>query len=154
MIKDKIQSCERLLDKLGGLLSGPFLFAIRLYWGWQFFMAGKGKFGNMDHVAGFFESLSIPLPLASAYLVAIVETVGGLLLLLGLKSRLGAAPLALTMVVAYLTAHRDAVVGIFSDPDLFFAQDPFLFLMMTVIVLCFGAGKFSLDYFLNKKRQS
>lgn len=133
-------------------LRHPLLLIVRLYWGWQFFQAGKGKFGNIEMVTGFFGSLGIPFPLLNAYLVASVETVCGLLLFLGLGARLAAIPLTITMVVAYLTAHRSAALGLFSDPKQFFAQEPFLFLFAAILVLIFGAGFFSLDRICRKFR--
>lgn len=134
-----------------GWIGTVLLLLLRLYFGWHFFLAGKGKFADIERVAGLFQNLSIPFPQASVYLVATVETVGGLLLLVGLFSRLACVPLTMTMIVAFLTAHVDAVKGIFQDPGLFFAQDPFLFLLTTLLVLAFGPGAASVDAFLKKK---
>jgi len=126
-------------------LQHPFLFSIRLYWGWQFFEAGKGKFGNIDRTIGFFTNLGIPFPTFNTFLVAGTEMIGGLLLLLGLCSRLVSVPLVITMLVAYLTADLEAIKAIFSDPDLFVKAAPFSFLLTTLVVLLFGPGIFSLD---------
>ena len=126
-------------------LRSPLLLAMRLYWGWQFFLTGKGKLMNLDRVAAFFSDLGIPLPKLNAILAGSTELFGGLLLLLGLASRLVTIPLAITMTVAYLAADRDAVKGIFSDPDKFVTADPFLFLLTAVIVMAFGPGLFSID---------
>src|SRR5580693_932377 len=41
-------------------LQSPFLLIIRLYWGWHFFLTGKGKLMNLDRTAGFFATLHIP----------------------------------------------------------------------------------------------
>lgn len=139
-------SLTRLLDSLRNL----FLLAIRLYWGWQFFLAGKGKFGRIDQVTEFFQSIHIPYPKFNAYLAGSAECFGGFFLLLGLASRMASIPLIITMVVAYLTAHLDAVKTIFSNPDTFLQEDPFLFLMAALIVLLFGPGVFSLDYLIRK----
>ena len=128
-----------------GYLRTPLLLAMRLYWGWQFFITGKGKLMNLDRVAAFFSDLGIPLPKLNAILAGSTELFGGLLLLLGLASRLVTIPLAITMTVAYLTADRDAVKDIFSDPDKFVTADPFLFLLTAVIVMAFGPGLFSID---------
>ena len=68
---------------------------------------GRGKLLNIERTAGFFESIDIPLPLVNAYAAGITECVGGLLLLIGLGSRLAAIPLVVTMLVAYATAHRE-----------------------------------------------
>ena len=49
------------------------------------------------------------------------------------------------MVVAYLTADFEAVSSMFSDPDKFAKADPFPFLLAALIVLVFGARRFSVD---------
>src|SRR5258708_2114334 len=83
-------------------LQSPFLLAIRLYWGWQFFLTGKGKLLNLDRTAKFFHDLSIPFPKLNAIMAGSTECFGGFLLLLGLGSRLVSITLAGTMTVAYL----------------------------------------------------
>lgn len=128
-----------------------FLLVFRLYWGWQFFMTGKGKLTNIAPVVEFFQSLGLPAPLFNAYLTGTVECLGGLMLVLGLGARLAAIPLTVVMIVAYATAHQAALFGIFSDPNEFFAQKPFLFLMTTLMVLFFGPGKLSIDELIRRR---
>lgn len=142
--------CSRLV-KSASSAQPALLLSIRLYWGWQFFQTGLGKLGNLPGTAGFFEDLGIPLPGVNAVLAATTECVGGLLLLIGLASRLTAIPLIVTMVVAYITADTDAVKGIFSDPDTFVSAAPFLFLFASLIILVFGPGKFSVDHILSRR---
>lgn len=151
-MKPLVITAYRWLVIGAGKLQSPFLLVIRLYWGWQFFLTGKGKLGNLDHVAGFFKSLGIPFPHQQAILVGCIESCGGLLLLLGLASRLVCLPLAATLAVAYLTADLDRVKAIFSDPDKFLTADEFLFLFAVVTVFIFGPGKFSLDHVIGRKR--
>jgi putative oxidoreductase len=126
-------------------LQSPFLLIIRLYWGWQFFQTGKGKLMDIEKVVGFFTDLGIPMPTLNAYLAGATECFGGLLLLLGVASRLTTIPLIITMIVAYVTADLDKVKNIFSEPDKFVTADPFLFLLAAVIVFVFGPGLFSVD---------
>ena len=126
-------------------LQSPFLLIIRLYWGWQFFLTGKGKLLNLDRTAGFFASLNIPAPKLNAIMAGSTECFGGLLLLLGLGSRIVTVPLIFTMLVAYFAADPDKIKGIFNNPDAFVTAAPFLFLLTCVIVLIFGPGCFSLD---------
>lgn len=121
------------------------LLIVRLYWGWQFFVTGWGKLTHIPKVTGFFQSLGIPFPGLNAWLAGSVECFGGLLLLLGLGSRIITVPLIFTMIIAYLTASPEAVKNIFSDPDKFVTADPFLFLFAAVIVFLFGPGPLSLD---------
>lgn len=121
------------------------LLALRLYWGYQFFLTGRGKLMNIERTAGFFESLHIPLPLLNAYMAGTTECLCGLLLLIGLASRLTTIPLIVTMCVAYLTAHSQELGQLFSNPDAFVTAPPFLFLLASTIVLAFGPGWISVD---------
>ena len=88
------------------------MLAVRLYWGWQFIETGWGKLSDINKVVGFFTDLGIPAPALNAYFVSALEFGGGLLLVLGLGSRLIAMPLVIDMIIAYITADREAL---FSD---------------------------------------
>ncbi|MGD1087410.1 MAG: DoxX family protein [Verrucomicrobiota bacterium] len=136
--------------KAANFLQSPFLLAIRLYWGWQFFETGKGKLENIQNVVQFFQTLNIPMPEVNAWIVAIMECFGGLLLMAGLGSRLVAFALAFDMVIAYITADSEALKSIFTDSDKFVQAAPFPFLLMTLTVLVFGAGVFSLDWLMGR----
>ena len=133
------------------LLQSPFLLAVRLYWGWQFAQTGWGKLRNLAKVTDYFTSLNIPLPAASAHLIAGLEFFGGLLLIVGLGTRLVGLLLAVNMMVAYWTADHDALVSILSDPGEFYIADPYTFLFASLIVLIFGAGLLSLDALIMKR---
>jgi putative oxidoreductase len=132
-------------------LQSPFLLAVRLYWGWQFAHTGWGKMHHIAKITGFFMSLNIPFPAANAHFIAGLEFFGGLLLILGLSSRLTGFLLAGNMFVAYWTADHEALVSIFSDPGKFYVADPYTFLFASLIVLIFGAGIFSLDALILKR---
>jgi putative oxidoreductase len=142
---------EKLYDlwcRVLGHAQSAFLLAIRLYWGWQFFGTGRGKFEHLDKVTEFFTSLGIPAPRLNVYLAATTELVGGLCLFLGLGGRIATIPLIFTMLVAYATDDREALLNIFSAPDKFVTRDPFLFLLAATIVLVFGPGKLSADHLI------
>ncbi|HZJ13883.1 MAG TPA: DoxX family protein [Chthoniobacteraceae bacterium] len=147
----KAQRAYEIFARAAEKLQSPLLLVMRLYWGWSFFVTGKGKLLNLDKTAEFFAELGLPLPKLNAVLAGSTECFGGLLLLVGLGSRLVSVPLAFTMLVAYFTADREALVGIFSEPDKFLAASPFLFLLTTLIVLAFGPGVFSLDWLIARK---
>ena len=137
-----------LLVKCGRMLQSPLLLVMRLWWGWSFFLTGKGKLIHHAETADFFQTLSIPLPGLNAWVAASVECFGGLFLLVGFASRLVSIPLSITMVVAYLTADNEALKKIFSDTDKFTSAAPFLFLLTALLVLAFGPGAFSVDRLL------
>jgi putative oxidoreductase len=122
-----------------------------VYWGWQLVQTGWGKLGDINKVINFFTSLGIPAPALNAWFVSGLELVGGVLLILGLGSRLIALPLAIDMIVAYITADREALASILSAPDKFYAAAPYTFLMASLIVLIFGPGKLSVDALLTRR---
>lgn len=126
-------------------LQSTVLLLVRVSMGWGFFLTGKGKLLNLERTTRFFDSLELPLPKFQAILAGSTEMAGGLLLIAGLGTRLISVPLAFTMVVAYLTAHRDEAFASLSD---FTDQAPFPFLMAALVTLAFGAGKFSVDRLL------
>jgi putative oxidoreductase len=126
-------------------LRSAFLLAIRVYWGWLFLQSGIGKFGHIEKVVAFFTDLGIPAPTLNAYFNASLETIGGILLILGLASRLISVPLLINMIVAYITADREALTSFFSESGKFFGADPFPFLLVSLLILIFGPGKLSFD---------
>jgi putative oxidoreductase len=124
---------------------------IRLYWGWQISQNGWGKLHNLSHVTQYFASLGLPAPGATAAFVSTFEFVGGILLALGLLSRVAALGLVIDMLTAYVTADREALFSFFSDPSKFYNGDEFIFLAVGLVVFVFGPGKISLDYLIQKK---
>src|SRR5262249_42023715 len=105
-------------------LQSPFLLAVRLYWGWQLGQNGWGKLHNLSGVTEYFTSLGLPSPHLTAIAISNLEFFGGILLALGLGSR--AIGLALTgnLFMAYVTADRQALFSILSDPTKFYTADP------------------------------
>ena len=132
-------------------LQSPMLLAVRLYWGYQFAQTGWGKLHHLARITDFFTSLGIPFPGLNAHFVSGLEFVGGILLMLGLMSRPVALLLAGNMFVAYLTADREALLAIFSDPGKFYVADPYTFLFASVMVLVFGPGWFAIDTIIRRR---
>lgn len=147
-MREFLEKYYLLLVRVGSSLQSPFLLAVRMYWGWQFMETGWGKLTDIGKVIVFFTDLGIPAPALNAYFVSGLEFGGGVLLMLGLGSRLIALPLVIDMLVAYITADREALFSIFSNPDKFTAAAPYTFLVASLIVLIFGPGRFSLDTLL------
>jgi putative oxidoreductase len=128
----------------------PFLLFVRLYWGWQLIESGWGKLHHLDKVTEFFTSLSLPMPAQTAVAISCLEFFGGIFLAIGLLSRLTALALTINLIVAYITADREALLSIFSDPDKFYAATPYTFLVASIIIVLFGPGKFAVDTLLNR----
>lgn len=138
----------KALVVVASALRSPLLLAIRLYWGYQFLQTGWGKLQHLARVTDFFISLGLPFPHANAIFIALLELVGGALLMVGLGSRLTALLLAGDMFVAYWVADRVALFSIVSDPGKFYGADPFTFLFASLLVLIFGPGVIAVDALL------
>ena len=151
-ISSSLTTLESSLAKLGQFLQAPLLLIIRLYWGWSFAQTGWGKLMNLERTTNFFSSLNLPAPKLNAIAAGSTECVGGVLLALGLFTRFASPALIVVMMVAYLTADREALFAIFSDGDKFTGAAPFLFLFAALIVFAFGPGKLSLDALVRKKQ--
>jgi putative oxidoreductase len=116
--------------------------AIRVMVGVVFVAHGLMKLTSFGiaGTAGFFAQQGIPLPLVSAVLAIAAETLGGAALILGLGTRLVAAPLAFTMLVAVVSVHLS---GGFFSPNGF--EYPLTLLVASVGLGLTGSGAFALE---------
>src|SRR5216684_7483642 len=131
-------------------LQSPFLLFVRLYWGWQLAQSGWGKLHHLSNVTEYFTSLGLPMPAQMAVFIACIEFFGGIFLALGLASRITSLILTVNLIMAYVIGDHEALLSFFSDPDKFMAAAPFIFLLVSLIVLIFGAGKISVDSLLER----
>src|ERR1700674_4634988 len=146
----RLRSLYRSFFAVVDYLRSPFLLAVRLYWVWQLIQSGWDKLHNLPKVTEFFTSLNLPMPAQMALFISCVELFGGIFLAVGLLSRLTALVLTVNMIMAYVTADREALRSIFSDPDKFYAAAPYVFLIASLIILIFGPAKLSLDTILER----
>src|SRR5271156_2670709 len=152
-MNNKLAQIHKLYDlfvRVASSLQSPFLAIVRVYWGWQIAQNGWGKLHNLAHVAEFFASLGLPAPGPTAAFVSTFEFAGGILLALGLLSRIAALGLVIDMFMAYWTADRVALLSFFSDPTKFYNADPFIFLFVGLLILVLGHGKFAVDTLLHR----
>jgi putative oxidoreductase len=152
-MKNFILRVKKLHDSFFNVVSyaqTPFLLFVRLYWGWQLVESGWGKLHHLEKVTEFFTSLGLPMPGPTAVFISSLEFFGGILLALGLFSRVIPLLLTVNLVTAYITADREALFSIFSDPDKFYAAAPYTFLFASLLILIFGAGKVSVDTLLGR----
>lgn len=110
---------------------------LRIGVGIIFIIAGWGKINGIEGVQGFFGGLGIPLPGIMAWVVAIVEFVGGIMVLLGAYARIPYLLLAFVMVVALLTTKLG---GEFSA-----ARLDLMLLLANLALFFMGSGKYSVD---------
>lgn len=133
------------------LYLGPLV--ARLVVGEVFLMSGWGKLQNLELVTENFVGWGIPLPNILTPFVSGAEFICGILLILGLFTRLSAGILAVIMLVAIRSALWDQVAPLDSllslDTLLGFSESAY-FAIFTWLAIA-GAGKLSLDYWLTEK---
>jgi putative oxidoreductase len=132
------------VDKHLGWL-GPLLLRITI--AVIFIGTGWGKLHDLPKVVAFFTDLHIPLPELQARLVATLEFVGGICILLGLGTRLFAAPLAFTMIIAMLTAKTTELADVHGVERVttVIGFEEWSYFVMLVLLAVTGPGLLSLD---------
>jgi putative oxidoreductase len=133
------------LDFVPGLLT-------RLVVGFAFYDSGRGKLANPENTANFFTDLGIPFPELNAAFVSRLEYYGGMLLLLGVLTRIVALLLSSTMIVALLTADRETFVSAFTRSSEVGLSDvaPFVLGVLLSWLVIRGAGAISIDALLKR----
>jgi putative oxidoreductase len=127
---------------------GPLL--ARLTIGVVFALTGWGKLHSLDKVTEYFDSLHIPAAHAQAIMVSTIEFVGGVLLIVGLGTRIVSALLIGVMAVAlYSTKWGD--VHEFADLNDFIGSVEFIYLIVFVWLGLAGAGALSLDHLVRRR---
>jgi putative oxidoreductase len=99
----------------------------------------------------------VPLPHLTTYFVSLVEFVGGSLLAVGLLSSLACLALLVDMLVAILTTRLPAMPKGLSPLnwlDDFLYLPEVLYVLFFILLICFGPGRFSVDYWLAGKLRS
>jgi putative oxidoreductase len=126
---------------------GPLLTRITM--GHAFFLTGQGKLANFENTVEFFASQNIPFPALNAAFVSRLEYYGGILLVVGLLTRIVAALLASTMLVALVTERMQFFeswkpTGDVGPTDI----ASWVFLLLLTWLVLYGPGVLSLDYLL------
>ena len=118
--------------------------------GYIFLLSGWGKLNNLPKVIENFVGWGIPSADLLAPFVAAVEFGGGLLLLVGLCTRIAAAPLAIIMIVAIRTALWEQVDSV----EMLLGFEEFSYLAIFLWLAISGPGAISVDYVLQEWNRS
>ena len=129
-----------LADSLDWL--APLL--MRIYFGYFWAETGWGKIQNLDAFAQRFVGWGIPYPHLSAALFGYTEWVGGILLMLGLFTRLVSISLMFNMFVAIVKVKMKEVTGI-ND---FAEMDEVLYMFILFWLMMAGPGRVSVDHLI------
>jgi putative oxidoreductase len=134
------------------------LALLRIVLGIAFFLHGWAKLsGGVDGVstgvAGFFGSLGIPAPALMAWIVTIVEVVGGALLIIGFLTQIVGILLALDMLGVIIFANFGQGVPFIENGVISWEME----LVFGIAALCIalaGPGAWAVDDMLGESRVS
>ncbi len=130
---------------IAGLIARIAVAAVLIAHGWQ-------KFSEYT-IAGTtasFEQMGVPAPALSAWIAAIVELGGGILLLIGLLQAVAGVLSALVMAGAIFFVHLPN--GLFADAGGY--ELPLVIGALALMIAAFGSGRFSLDYMLFDRKRA
>lgn len=139
-----------LIVKQIAKLKDLHLLAIRLILAYGFYNPAIMKWQNINSIAEWFGEMGIPLPALNAYMAASTEMAGVVLLTLGLANRLISIPLIIVMIVAIVTVHLGN--GFEAGNNGF--EIPLYYILLLLVILIYGAGKFSADKLISIKLKS
>ena len=138
-----------MLDRLFAPYADVGALILRLALGFVFFPHGWAKLKDPATFTGFLKQLRVPAPAFSAWLVALLETLGAALLILGVATRVLALGLAIDMLVAIAAVRMRMGRAPFSSTPQAQGWDYEFLLMAGALALAFtGAGRWALDPYL------
>jgi putative oxidoreductase len=130
-----------------------------------FFWEGILKFDYVNQGVGRFTKLGFPFPETTAHLIAFGEIIGGLLLILGLFTRITAFYFIIQMIVAVLSTKIDLYLGRSPLPlppappkigiwaVLHETRSDYAQILSCLFLLIEGAGRRSLDFIVSTSKK-
>jgi len=111
-----------------------------------FLLSGFGKIANFSYMAGYMESKGAPAPKVLLAIAAAAELVGGLSLLLGLWSRVGALGLFVFLIPTTLMFHNfwAAPAADQMNQQIHFLKNVAI-MGGLLMIAAYGPGSFSID---------
>ena len=128
---------------------------VRLMVGAVFLSEGLQKWLFADlRGAGRFEKIGLPAPEILGHFVGGTEVICGLLILLGLLTRIAALPLLVIMMVALVSTKWPILLSDGFWVSAHAARTDFSMFLGSLFLLIVGGGKWSLDAYLLRKNKS
>jgi putative oxidoreductase len=163
-----MKQIQRLIDFLFNppLAAPRSVLIMRLMAGGVFLSEGILKFVYTNQGVGRFTKLGIPAPDLTASFVGSLEIVGGVLLIVGLFTRVIAIPFIIEMVVAILTTKISLYLGTSPLPlppalpkvgfwaVMHETRSDYAQILTSIFLLVVGPGSWSFDALLRRRRDA
>ncbi|TMI94110.1 MAG: DoxX family protein [Bacteroidetes bacterium] len=143
----------------------PTILVLRLMAGSVFLWEGVLKFVYVNQGVGRFTKLGFPFPETTAHIIAVGEIIGGVLLILGLFTRIVAFYFIIQMIVAILSTKISLYLGTSPLPAppappkmgiwavLHEIRSDFAQIFTCLFLLTAGAGRRSLDFIISASKK-
>ena len=131
--------CQPLSADFAALLLRLLFGVLFIWYGWMKIDGYDKYIGMMPDYLGIGSRLSYNL-------VIFAEFFCGILVALGILTRLSVIPIIFSMIIVFFVALKAQT---FEQRQL-----PFVFLVMGVIIFIMGSGRFSIDYLFKKTKPS
>jgi putative oxidoreductase len=141
-----------LLTRVTNPAAPTSVILVRALVGGVFLSEGIQKFVFPSALGvGRFIKIGIPIPTFTAPFVGVIEILCGLLLLIGLASRIAAVPLIIDMLVAITTTKIPMLIKSGFWTTAHEARTDYSMILGTVFLLIVGSGPMSVDSWLHRK---
>jgi uncharacterized membrane protein YphA (DoxX/SURF4 family) len=165
-VQEELMNAQRLIDWMFFLTESAPRSTVLIRWmaGAVFCWEGILKFVYTNQGVGRFTKLGIPFPGPTAHFVAVLEIVGGVLLISGFLTRVIAVPFIIEMIVAILSTKISLYLGTSPLPlppappqigawaVLHEIRSDYAQIMSVLFLLIAGPGPWSLDARLARAR--
>ena len=128
---------RKIINLLEGKASDILMLFIRIWMARVFWISGLTKISSFENTIMLFQyEYKVPIiaPVAAAFLSTLFELACPVLITLGIMSRLASIPLIMMTLVIQFT-YLNHIQHLY-------------WILLLLCILCFGAGKISVDYFI------
>jgi len=148
-----MQNIKKFFAELSVLFSYPqnlVKLTIRFILAYGFAIPALLKLNDISGTESWFESVNIPFSALLAYIVSGIETIGIVLLILGLFTRYISLLLSCVMIGAIYFVHAQNGFSVANNG----IEIPLYYLLFLLFLATYGGGKYALDHYFFKDVQS